>query len=204
MKVYLRLWLTYPLLSASCCWSLYLCRSYSCSHQAFVYLEFSFTSFPLSKHTGGGDTIPAFSGWHVYLQFTWEGGLHPLLWSFPPAAPFTSFPVPGCWAGAATPAFSSWLVYLQFHGGYPLPPFFGTQGTPPSLLRVFCCCCCLLFSFFPFSLGWDQSVQGVMLIWPRIVCGSTACHLAHLVVYIFPSGLGAGVWWHGSPPGFSV
>jgi hypothetical protein len=33
------------------------------------------TSFPLSKPTGGGDTAPAFSGWCVYLQFTWEVGL---------------------------------------------------------------------------------------------------------------------------------
>jgi hypothetical protein len=32
-------------------------------------------SFPLSKHAGGGDTAPAFSGLHVYLQFTWEVGL---------------------------------------------------------------------------------------------------------------------------------
>jgi hypothetical protein len=31
-----------------------------------------------------------------------------------------------------------------------------------------------------------------MLIWPRVVCRSTVCHLAHLVVCIFPSGLGAG------------
>jgi peptidoglycan biosynthesis protein MviN/MurJ (putative lipid II flippase) len=28
------------------------------------------TSFPLSKHTGGGDIAPAFLGLHVYLQFT--------------------------------------------------------------------------------------------------------------------------------------
>jgi hypothetical protein len=33
-----------------------------------------------------------------------------------------------------------------------------------------------------------------MLIWPRVVSGSTVCHLADLVVCIFPSGLGAGVW----------
>jgi hypothetical protein len=49
----------------------------------YVYLEFSCvqaaaTSFPLSKHTGGGDTAPAFSGLHVYLQFKWEVGLPPL------------------------------------------------------------------------------------------------------------------------------
>jgi hypothetical protein len=35
------------------------------------------TSFPLSKHTGGGDTAPTFSGLRVYLQFTWEVGLPP-------------------------------------------------------------------------------------------------------------------------------
>jgi hypothetical protein len=33
------------------------------------------TSFPLSKHTGGGDTAPGFSGWLVYLQLTWAVGL---------------------------------------------------------------------------------------------------------------------------------
>jgi hypothetical protein len=33
------------------------------------------TSFPISKHTEGGDTAPTFSGLHVYLQFTWEVGL---------------------------------------------------------------------------------------------------------------------------------
>jgi hypothetical protein len=33
-----------------------------------------------------------------------------------------------------------------------------------------------------------------MLIWLRFVCGSTACLLAHLVVCVFPSGLGAGFW----------
>jgi hypothetical protein len=34
-----------------------------------------------------------------------------------------------------------------------------------------------------------------MLIWPRVVCGSTAYHLAHLVVRVFPSCLGTGDWW---------
>jgi hypothetical protein len=33
------------------------------------------TSFPLSKHTGGGDTAPAFSDLCVYLQLMWEVGL---------------------------------------------------------------------------------------------------------------------------------
>jgi hypothetical protein len=68
------------------------------------------------------------------------------------------------------------------------------------------CCYCLLFSFFfLFSLGGGRSVQGAMLIWLRVVCGSTMCHLAHLVVWVSPSSLGTGVWQQrGSPPGFSV
>jgi hypothetical protein len=55
-------------------------------------------SFPLSKHTGASDTAPAFSGQCVYLQFMWEVGLLPLLWSFPPFATLTSFPTLCCWA----------------------------------------------------------------------------------------------------------
>jgi hypothetical protein len=33
-------------------------------------------AFPLSKHTGKGDTAPTFSGLHVCLEFMWEVGLH--------------------------------------------------------------------------------------------------------------------------------
>jgi hypothetical protein len=62
----------------------------------------------------------------------------------------------------------------------------------------------LFFSlFFPPGSG-GQSVQGAMLIWHRIVCRSTMCHLTHLVVCIFPSSLGAGAWQHRSLPGFSI
>jgi hypothetical protein len=53
----------------------------------------------------------------------------------------------------------------------------------------------LITQFLFFSLGGGQSVQGAMLIWPRVVCGSTTYHLAHLVVHIFPSRLGTAVWW---------
>jgi hypothetical protein len=58
--------------------------------------------------------------------------------------------------------------------------------------------------FFP----WVEKrgyVQGAMLIWPRFVYGSTEYCLTHLVVRVFPSHLGTGVWWqHGSPAGFSI
>jgi hypothetical protein len=121
-----------------------------------------------------------------------------LLWSFPPTATFTSFPTPDCWACAAAPAFSSWLVVRDF-------------PSPPSVLRVPCPLCYMSFLlllliiqvFFPLGGGW--SVQGAMLIWPRVVCGSTAYHLAHLVVCVFPSHLGIAIWWRGrSLPGFSI
>jgi hypothetical protein len=40
-----------------------------------------------------------------------------------------------------------------------------------------------IFSIFSsFSLSGGQSVQGAMLIWPRVVCGSTTCCLSYLVV----------------------
>jgi hypothetical protein len=111
-----------------------------------------------------------------------------LLWSFPPTTTFANFPTPGCWAGAATPAFSGRLVYSQFCEGFPLPPLFGTQGTLPSLLSVFFVVVVVYSGCFSlFSLDGGQSVQGAMLIWPRVVCGSTTCCLAHLVVRIFPS-----------------
>jgi hypothetical protein len=43
-----------------------------------------------------------------------------------------------------------------------------------------------------------------MLMWPRVVCGSTAYHLAHLVVRVFPSYLGTGVWEQAARGAFLV
>jgi hypothetical protein len=171
----LRLCLLRVLLGASHCYKLSLC-----------------------KHTGGGDTAPAFSGRRVYLQFTWEVGLPP----FPVEFSYHHF----------YKLSRSWLQGMCCHHcllqpacceGFPLPTF-STQGTPPSLLHVFFVVIAYYsVSLFPLDGGW--SVQGAMLIWPRVVCGSTTCSLAHLVVLVFPSNLGVGVWlWHGSPPGFSI
>jgi hypothetical protein len=72
--------------------------------------------------------------------------------------------------------------------GIPLPPLW-CSGSPTLLATCLFCCYCLLFSFFSFFLGGGWSVQGAMLIWPRVVCGSTMYCLAHLVVCIFPRGL---------------
>jgi hypothetical protein len=82
------------------------------------------------------------------------------------------------------------------------PPLFGSQCTPPSLQHVFF----VLIAYYSVSLfspGGAWSVQGAMLIWPRVVSGSTMYYLAHLVVHVFPSHLGLGDWQRpGSPPGF--
>jgi hypothetical protein len=117
------------------------------------------TSFPLSKHTGGGDSAPAFSGRHVYLQFTWKVGLPPILWNFPPIATFTSFPAPGCLACAAAPAFSNQLAYLQFHEGFPLSPSLALRVPRPLCYMSFLVVvayCSVFFFFFPW-VGFGPS-----------------------------------------------
>jgi hypothetical protein len=100
-----------------------------------------------------------------------------------------------------SPASSGLFIYSSGRDS-PAPPF-GTQCAPPSLLRVFI----VLIAYYSVSLfspGGGRSVQGAMLIWSRDVCGSTAHHLGHLVVHVFPSHLGAGDWRRpGGPPGFS-
>jgi hypothetical protein len=53
-----------------------------------------------------------------------------------------------------------------------LPPTFSTQGAPPSFLHVFIPLIAY-YSVSLFSLDGGQSVKGAMLLWPRIVCGST-------------------------------
>jgi hypothetical protein len=149
-------------------------------------------SFPLSKHTGEGDTAPAFSVLCVCLQLTWEVGLPPSPVSFPPSATLTSFPAPGCWARTPAPARDSLArpgLFIYSSGKDSLPPLFGTRCTPPSLQCVFIVLSAY-YSVSLFSPGGGQSVQGAMLIWPRVVCGSTTYHLVHLVVCIFPSLLG--------------
>jgi hypothetical protein len=130
------------------------------------------------------------------------GSSSPLLWGFPPSTTLPNFPIPGCWAQAPAPA-RAYLarpsLCINSSGEDYSPLLFGAQGTPPSLLCVFI----VLIAYYSVSLfsppgGW--SVQGSMLIWPRVVCGSTIYCLAHLV----PSHLGAGDWQPWGSPGFSI
>jgi hypothetical protein len=95
-------------------------------------------------------------------------------------------------------------LFIYSSGSDSPPSLFGAQGTPPSLLCVFI----VLIAYYSvslFSLGGGWSVQGAMLIWPRVVFGSIVYHLAHLVVRVFPSHLGVGDGRRpGGPPAFSV
>jgi hypothetical protein len=150
---------------------------------------------PISKHNGGGGTTPAFSDWFVYLQIMW--------WSAPPLhsggtfhtiATVKSFPhskVAG-WGPPLLPSLASLFIYRA-------------KGTLPSLLHVLFVCFFQLLVYYSviffFFLGGGQSIQGAMLICPReyhrlLISSPGVLHL--------PSRLEADVWWHGSPPGFSV
>jgi hypothetical protein len=111
----------------------------------------SATIFPLSKHTGEGDTAPAFSGLHVCLQFAWEVGL--------PSSPVEfsslrhSHKLSRSWLVGMHPRFRWSLsrppgLFIYSPRKDSLPPIFGTQCAPPSFQH--CSYCLLLsFSFFP-------------------------------------------------------
>jgi hypothetical protein len=103
----------------------------------------------LSKHTGGGDTAPAFSGRRVYLQFTWEVGLPPSSVEFSSHCHFCKLPAPGCWTCAAAPALSGLLLYLQFCEGLPLPPSLPFRVPLPLCYVSFLLLPIIQFFFFP-------------------------------------------------------
>jgi hypothetical protein len=160
--------------------------------QSSPVLELLLQAFPFPS-TLGEVTLHPLSQASVFIYSSrgkWV--FPPLLWSFPPTATFTSFPTPGCWACAAAPAFSGTACLFIVLGRISPPPLFSAQGTPLSLLHVFIVVIAY-YSVSLFSLGGGLSVQGAMLIWPWVVCGSTTCHLAHLVVRVFPIRLGTGI-----------
>jgi hypothetical protein len=134
----------------------------------------------------------------------------PRQWSFPQDSRcYKLSPLQGCWAGAASPAISGWLVYLQFDWGAPLPHSLELRA-PCSLCYVpflFFSAACLLFSlnfFFSFSPVWGSvcpggyadSAQGYL--WEYHVPLSSPGGL------LLPSRIGANIWWHRNPPGFSI
>jgi hypothetical protein len=162
----------------------------------------AFTSFPTPDCWAVLLLLPA--GVFVYSS-SGRWVFPPLLWSFPPSTTLTSFPAPGCWVHTPAPSRASLArpgLFIQFWEGFPSPHLFGAQCIPRSLQHVFIVLSAY-YSVSLFSPGGGQSVQGAMLIWPRVVYGSTTYHLAHLVCF-FPSCLGAGDWRPRGPTGFSV
>jgi hypothetical protein len=204
---YLQLWLPCPLLSACCCWRHYLLdlRGELSTHlapqalftQSSPVCEPLLQAFPFPS-TLGEVTLHPHSQACVFIYSSRGKWVFPLSCGVlvpPPLLQAFLLLIAGC----VPPLLPSpaWLVR-----DFPFPPF-STQGDPPSLLCVFFVV--VYYSVSLFSLGGGRSVQEAMLIWPRIVCGSTACRLAHLVVCIFLSHLVAAVWWRcGSPPLFLV
>jgi hypothetical protein len=173
-----------------------------CLFRVLLGTTATLASFPFSKHTGGSGAMPSFSVQLVYLQFTLE-------------VPLSHFPVElssqhhfyklshskvAGWGPLLLPSLARWFICSSVRDA---PPPFSAQGAPPPLPCVFCCCCLFSLFFSLFSLGGGQSVQGAMLIWPRVVYERTACHLAHLVVCVSRAN-SKWFWQRESPPGFSV
>jgi hypothetical protein len=108
------------------------------------------TSFPLSKHTGGGGTAPTFSGLRVYLQFTWEVSLPPSPVAFSSHRHFYKHSRSWLLGSAAAPAFSSWLFVRDF----PSPP--SVLRAPHPLCYVTFLMLLLIIQVFPFFSGWGS------------------------------------------------
>jgi hypothetical protein len=129
----------------------------------------------------------------------------PLLWSFPPFATLTSFPAPGCWAHAPAPARGSPACpacLFPVPGRIPFPQSLVLRVPHPlsSMSYLFL----LLISQFLFFPGVEVSLsRGLCCSGPGLSVGVPWYHEAHLV-HVFPSRLGAGNWWPGDPPCFSV
>jgi hypothetical protein len=170
-----------------------------CLLRVFLGVMPMLQAFPFPS-TLGEVTLHQLSPACVFIYSYMGSGSSPLSCGvFLPPTLLQAFPL--LVAGRVLPLlpFPAWLVYLQFCEGFPSPAF-QVQGTLPPLLCDFFVVIAY-YSVFLFSLGGGWSLQGAMLIWPRVVCGSTMCRSAHLVVCIFLSHLGPGVWQqHGSPP----
>jgi hypothetical protein len=70
------------------------------------------------------------------------------------------------------PLLPTQLVYLQSREGFTSPNLWRSLG-PTLFPACLYCSYCLLVSFSFFPPGGGQSVQGAMLLWPRLLCGST-------------------------------
>jgi hypothetical protein len=133
-----------------------------CLLRALLCVNTTATSFPLSKHTGRGDTAPTFSGLCVCLQLMWEVGLTPSPMEF--SSLCHSHKLSCSWLLGTCPnshqnlSSQAQLIYLQFWEGFP-SPLFGAQSTPRCLPCVFI----VLFAYYSVSLffpGWGSVCPG--------------------------------------------
>jgi hypothetical protein len=153
------------------------------------------TSFPLCKHTEGGDIAAAFSGLHVYLQFTWEMGLPPFPVEFSSHHHFYKLS-------------RSWLLGMCLHScllqpacceGFPLPSSLALRVPCPLCYVSFLLLLFIIQFFFSFFPGWELVCPGGYAdlaqgcLWEYHVLLSSPCGLR----LPKPSGrchLGAAIW----------
>jgi hypothetical protein len=110
------------------------------------------TRFPISKYTGGGDTVPAFSGLCVYLQFTWEVCLPPSPVEFSSHCHF--YKLSRSWL--LDVCCRSCLLQPACCEGFPLPCFSVVRAPCPLWYMSFLLLLLIIqfiFSFFP---GWGS------------------------------------------------
>jgi hypothetical protein len=120
------------------------------------------------------------------------GSFPPHLWSFPPSATLRSFPAPGCWVHTPAPtrASQAWPSLFTVLGRIPFPHS-SALSAPHPLSHMSLLFLLLITQFLFFSPGGGWSFQGAMLIWPRVVCGSTAVPLSSPCPHLpKPSGCG--------------
>jgi hypothetical protein len=151
-----------------------LALTWPCRHCLLrVFLWASATSFPLSKH---------WERWHCtrivrpVCLFTVHvgGGSSPLscgVFLPPPLSQAFLLLVAGHTPPLPPePLWPALLVYLQSREGFPSPNLRRSVRPTLFLVCLICSYCLLLsFSFFP---RWRSGCPGVMLLWPRLVCGS--------------------------------
>jgi hypothetical protein len=149
----------------------------------------AFTSFPALDCWA---FVAAPAGRCICLQLMWEVGL-------PPSVEFSSlchfYKLSRSWLlGMCRCSCFLWPSLFIYSSVRDSPPPNSALRKPHPLCYVSFLLLLVITQFLFFSLDGGQSVQGAMLIWPRVVCGSTVYRLAHLVVRVFPSHLGTDVW----------
>jgi hypothetical protein len=131
----------------------------------------TFTSFPSPDYWAVLLLLPA----AMFVYSSRGKWVFPsLLWSFPLSATLTAFPL--LVAGRSPPLppeplLPTRLVYLV-PGRIPFPQS-SALSAPHPLSHVSLLFLLLISQFLFFPRGGGQSVQGDMLLWPRVVCGST-------------------------------